>query len=304
MDVAVVIPAYNAEQTLGRTLESVLAQTAAVREIVVVDDGSRDGTRALVESFRARNGDRVRLLTQANGGPSRARNLGVAETAAECIAFLDADDAWEAEKIALQVEAMEAAPAAVLCYTGLRNVTPDDVPLEEVRPAAPGTLEERLRLGNPHIVPSCVMVRREAFERVGGFQLKLRGSEDWELWLRLLREGPFCVVEAPLTRYTVSNTGLSADADHMFAEAESMVEPYLLDGLSGWRRWLWRRRILAFQAYKAALTARAAGQHGREMQYILRSFGWWPSPAWESRRAKVLAVSLRDRMQGRQARGE
>lgn len=290
MSVAVIIPAYNAERTLRATLDSVLAQTAAPDEVLVIDDGSKDTTPEIVRSY----GSPVRLLTQANGGPSRARNLGVRESRAEFIAFLDSDDTWESTKLERQLEAFARKSAAVLCYTGLRNVSPEGESLECVPPAPEDVLSTRLRLGNPQIVPSCVMIRRDAFECAGGFLLTLKGSEDWEFWVRLQEQGPFCAVHEPLTRYTVSNTGLSSNADHMFEEACLMAEKHLLKDMKGLPRKLWRRRILGYQSYKAALTARAAFEHGKELRYILQSFGYWPNPLWEPHRAKVLAVSLRN----------
>lgn len=294
MDIDVVVPAYNAERTLRAALDSVRAQTAPAHEILVIDDGSKDGTREIASAYASNGAPRVRLLTQANGGPSRARNWGVRESRAEFIAFLDADDAWEPTKLERQLEAFARKPEAVLCYTGLQNVTPTGERLEYVPPAPEGVLSTRLRLGNPQIVPSCVMVRREAFEKAGGFLLTLKGSEDWEFWVRLHQQGPFCAVDEPLTLYTVSNTGLSSNADHMYREACILAEQHLLHDLDGLPRMLWRRRILSYQSYKAALTARAAFEHGKELRYILQSFGYWPNPLWEPHRARVLAVSLRN----------
>ncbi len=96
-DVAVVIPAYNAEKLLPRALRSVLTQTVAPREVLVVDDGSSDGTSDVARSF----GAPVRCIRQENAGAAAARNRGIAEATAEWIAFLDADDWWEPERLAL-----------------------------------------------------------------------------------------------------------------------------------------------------------------------------------------------------------
>ncbi len=289
MSVSVVIPAYNSAAYIHKALESVFAQTVAVDEILVIDDGSKDHTREVVERYAPR----VRLITQQNAGPSPARNLGVASSCSTYIAFLDADDAWAPEKIERQLAALAAMPTAVLCYTGLRNIFSDGT-TAALRTTPLATLRDELRLQNPAIIPSCVMIARAAFEQSGGFTSLLKGSEDWDMWLRLAQLGPFCVVDEPLTLYTVSNTGLSANADHMYREAVSMLEDRLLAGLSGVKRWLWRRRILAYQAYKGALTARASAEHGKELRYILNSFLYWPSPFWHPHRLKVLTVRLRN----------
>ncbi len=289
MSVSVVIPAYNAALYIHKALESVLAQTSPVDEILVIDDGSKDNTRQVVEGYAPR----VRLITQENAGPSPARNLGVASSSSTFIAFLDADDAWAPTKIERQLAAFAAAPDAVLCYTGLRHMFSDgSTSVVHTTPVA--TLRDDMRLGNPAILPSCVMIARAPFQQSGGFTSLLKGSEDWDLWLRLAQLGPFCAVDEPLTLYTVSNTGLSANADHMYREAVSMLEDRLLAGLTGIRRRLWRRRILAYQAYKGALTARASAEHRKELRYILHSFAFWPWPFWRPHRFKALAVTLRN----------
>ncbi len=292
MSVSVVIPAHNAARYIGAAIESVLAQTRPADEIIVVDDGSTDHTFIIANSYAPR----VRIVSQKNQGPSTARNAGVQAASSDFVAFLDADDQWLPTKTAVQLEAIRSNPGAVVCYTSLLlNHSEIDHPDESqiIQPAPPTVdLRDRLRLGNPGILPSCVMLSRAAFLRVGGFPPHLTIGEDWALWLRLIALGPFCVVDEPLTRYRVSNTGLSSNAELMLADARSMIEGQLLEGFVGIPRWLWRKRILSCQFYKAALTARAAGQHAKELRMLLQSFATWPSPAWEQRRFKVLAVTL------------
>jgi hypothetical protein len=96
----------------------------------------------------------------------------------------------------------------------------------------------------------------------------------------------------------VSNTGLSGNAAHMLSEARSMVEDRLLDGLTGLDRWLWRKRILSYLEYKAALTARASGDRSSELRYLAESMARWPSPFFEPVRMKALAVTLRNALGG------
>lgn len=292
MSVSVVIPAYNAAKCIRNAIESALAQTRLADEIIVVNDGSTDDTAAIVNSYAPR----VRLLSQENQGPSSARNAGVRAASSEFIAFLDADDQWLPQKTVAQCDAIRSTPGAVLCYTSLLLDDsdmdhPDGSQTIQLAPTTAG-LPYRLRLGNPGILPSCVMLSRAAFFQAGGFPPHLTIGEDWALWLRLIALGPFCVVGEPLTRYRVSNTGLSANADLMLADAYSMIEDSLLAGFTGIPRWLWRKRILSYQFYKAALTARAAGEQDKELRLLLQSFVTWPSPIWEPRRFKVLAVTL------------
>ena len=291
MSVSTVIPAYNAEAFIHKAIESVLNQTTPVDEIIVVDDGSRDRTRAVVESY----GGRVRLISQQNQGPSPARNLGVRSATSDLIAFLDADDAWHPQKIEKQLAALADAPNAILCYTGLLNLNVDGS--QCVRAASPlKALRSALRIYNPGLTPSCVMLSRAAFLQAGGFNSSQKVCEDWDLWLRLLQIGPFCVVDEPLTLYQVSNTGLSSNAEELYEEALRMIDRRLLTGLRGLPRWLWRRRILSYQAYKSALTARASQQRSTELRYIVRSILSWPSPLWQPHRFKALVVTLTNRI--------
>jgi glycosyltransferase involved in cell wall biosynthesis len=291
MSVCAIIPAYNAEAFLHKALDSVLAQTVPVDEIIVIDDGSKDSTCAVAESYAPR----VRLLRQKNAGPAAARNLGVQSATANYIAFLDADDAWQPTKIEQQLAAFAATPDAVLCYTAVTHVhTAGWQQDHPVRP--PELIRSEIRIGNPKLVPSCVMVTRTAFLQVGGFDTGLKGSEDWDLVIALLDLGPFLAVDQPLTLYAVSDSSLSADPDWMFLETRKMLDRRLLFGLTGLSRWLWRRRILSYHAYAAGLGARTLAQPGKELHYMLYSLALWPSPLWHPIRFKALAVTLKNRL--------
>lgn len=144
--VSVIIPAFNAERYLGEALASVLAQTVPPAEVIVVDDGSTDGTVAVAEAF----GPPVRCVRQPHAGASRARNLGVAEATGALLAFLDADDLWAPDKLALQLAALEADPAPEIVFgrvvqfrspelTDADLVVPDGVG-EPVDGPVPGTM--------------------------------------------------------------------------------------------------------------------------------------------------------------------
>lgn len=290
MSVCAVIPAFNAEAYIGPAIDSVLSQSVPVSEIIVVDDGSKDGTCAVVEKY----GSRVRLLRQKNQGPSAARNLGVNESATDFVAFLDADDMWHPEKIERQLEMLTGSPGAVLCYTGLLNFSDVEGWERPTKPLPLAELRKELRLRNPRIVPSSVLVPREAFLKTGGFDKALKGSEDWDFAIAMLELGKFCVVEDPLTLYRSNSAGLSADPEWMFQETQKMLDRRLLHGLNAPARWVWRRRILSFHAYTAALNARALNRTDRERYWMAYSVRTWPSPLWRPERFKALAVTLRN----------
>jgi glycosyltransferase involved in cell wall biosynthesis len=287
MSVSAVIPAYNAEAFIARAIDSVLQQTQRDIEIIVVDDGSTDATVALVQGY----GKRVRLISQGNGGPARARNTGVNNSSGEYLAFLDADDWWDPTKIEQQISNLQANPSAIASYTGLR-LRYADGHTGVALACDPKELRSALRIGNPCVPPSCVVVTRKAFDEVGGFNVDRRGCEDWELWFRLCRIGLFVLVPDPVTNYVVSDTGLSGNADQMFSDFSRMLDSVLLRDLTGISRRAWRRKALSYQSFKAALTARGARQRDKEMAYMMRSIFLWPSPFWQPMRFRAFAVTM------------
>jgi len=198
--VSVIIPAYNAEAFIAETLASVVAQTLTDIEIIVVDDGSRDGTARVVQSFPT-----VRYVHKTNGGVSAARNHGVSQARGEFIAFLDSDDIWHPDKLRQQVQAMREHPDSDLCRTRL-SVHPANLPAivsGKERSDAPHTLVPNLAPSfiDPYFTTSAVMVRKSAFERVQGFDTSLRIAEDVDFYLRLLAGAPKVVLMTELLVY-------------------------------------------------------------------------------------------------------
>ncbi|MEY3294793.1 MAG: hypothetical protein RLZZ451_841 [Pseudomonadota bacterium] len=210
--VSVVIPTYNFERYIAQTLASVLCQTHRDFEVVVVDDGSRDGTCAAVSAIASAD-PRVRLVTQANQGVCVARNRGFAESTGDFLCFLDHDDVWAPWKLAEQLAAFRREPRAGLVYTSFKEWFGRDgafsdpaselTPLEAtplVDPAFSGWVYHQFLL-DCWALTSTAMIRREALERCGGFDPTLPYSEDWDLWLRLSVEVPFVKLDAVSTLY-------------------------------------------------------------------------------------------------------
>ena len=191
MTISAVIPAYNAERYIARAIESVLSQTHPVDEIIVVDDGSTDGTAEVVRSF----GEKVQLYQQVNAGVSAARNTGIKAATGDWIAFLDADDEWLPVRIQKQVELLQRNPdlrwlsgnydeclcdenrkashlSAAQCAQSLGDKDYFDNYLSAV---------ERYQWGHT----SCVLVHRTVFDEVGMFCTDLSLGEDLDLWLRI-----------------------------------------------------------------------------------------------------------------------
>jgi glycosyltransferase involved in cell wall biosynthesis len=287
--VSVIIPACNVERLIRRALNSVFAQTHPADQVIVVDDGSSDKTREIVA---LEYGDRVTLIEQASGGKSKALNAGLRLATGEFIGFLEAADYWEPHKIKRQLHALAERPEAIANFTGLMVMDDDGRCLTELEPADPATLRQMLRWCNPNILSSSMLVRRSALEKLPfAFDQRQRGSEDWNLWYRLILQGPFCACPEYLTCYTAEADGLSGNADHMYNDFMKMLDSLLIADLHGLRRAIWRRRITSYQSFKACLTARAAGDRLREREYMMRSVADWPSPFWAPERFRYFAVT-------------
>jgi len=168
--VSVVIPVYNGERYLGEALESVLAQTVPPMEIVVVDDGSSDGSAAVAARFPG-----IQYITQAHAGPGAARNRGVACARGALLAFLDADDLWVQDKLERQIAAFRANPALDMVFGHARQFHSPELDEEtKARIAGAGTVLAGYVLGT-------LLVTRASFDRVGPFPTHTRVGEflDW-----------------------------------------------------------------------------------------------------------------------------
>lgn len=241
--VTAVIPAFNRERLIAQAIESVRAQRLAVAEILVVDDGSTDGTARVAESLGAR------VLRQENQGVAAARNAGIREAREEWVALLDSDDLWEPDKMRSQWEALAAYPAAGLLFTDRIHFDGDGneqrgVLLErdmyrrvERREVAPGvmlcdrrSLAQSLFRGN-FIKPSTMLARREALIGAGLFDpgFGRPGSiigqvEDRDFFLRLVARTDVLAVERPLVRYRVHEGGASQDRIRMAMGAAAIAD--------------------------------------------------------------------------------
>jgi glycosyltransferase involved in cell wall biosynthesis len=214
----VVVPTHDRISWLRTTLRSALWQRDVDVDVIVVDDGSSDGSLEAVEAL----GDtRVRVLRHdAAQGVSRSRNHGAAESTGTWLAFLDDDDVWAPDKLASQIAAAETA-GAEWALTGCVNV---DGGLRIVSARhAPAAEAVQRTIGRANLVPgggSNVIVRRATFERVGPFDARHRNTEDWDLWIRLAAAGPPAAVDRPLLGYRVHPGNASLDVPAIFAGAD------------------------------------------------------------------------------------
>jgi glycosyltransferase involved in cell wall biosynthesis len=199
MRVSVVIPTYQRAALVERAVRSVLAQTVAAHEIVVVDDGSTDGTaERLREAFPHGACPQVRLEVQGQRGVSAARNRGIGRAAGDWIALLDSDDEWLPTKLERQIAAWEAAPEhrAVHCDEIWIRHGARVNPRRRYRKAGGRVFELCLPLAM--ISPSTVLLEAELLRSLGGFDEDLPACEDYDLWLRLSAREPVLYVDEPL----------------------------------------------------------------------------------------------------------
>jgi GT2 family glycosyltransferase len=231
--VGVVVPMHDAERTIAATLASICAQTHRSLDIVVVDDGSTDGSAAIVEDWGRRD-PRVRLVRQANAGVAAARNTGAGAARAAFLAFVDADDLWAPTKIACQLAALgEGGPEAGLAYCWYASINQQDRvvsfgPQPLIEGAALHALCQANWIGNG----SSLLLRRAAFERAGGYESGLRarraqGAEDLLMCLRVAEHAEFRVVPRYLVGYRLSPHTMSSDSLQMFRSTELVLAEFL-----------------------------------------------------------------------------
>jgi glycosyltransferase involved in cell wall biosynthesis len=219
--VSVIIPAYNAERFIERTITSVRSQTFQNIEVLVVDDGSQDRTAEIVKTI-AEQDRRVILLQQPNSGVSAARNLAIQKSKGELIAPIDADDIWYPQNLEKQVQrTIESAASVGLVYSWSIDINESDLPSGEFRASRiEGEVYTTLLchdfIGNA----SSVLIRRACLEKVGGYDCNLKdqngqGCEDWELYLRIAEHYEFRVVPEFLVGYRKLPNSMSGDYTSM-----------------------------------------------------------------------------------------
>jgi glycosyltransferase involved in cell wall biosynthesis len=211
------MPAYNAAAFVEDAIKSVLVQSRPADEIVVVDDGSTDKTGEIAAGVSPR----VVVLRQKNGGQGSARQRGADATKAELLLFLDTDDVLNASALEKLSAALLSDPSAALAYCRAELWSPtNQFPLHDDNLQMPACKNAwaALLYGNFIRTPGCVLIRRADFVDAGGWDthVKLKGNEDWDLWLRLAETKSFVVVPEALVKYRMAGTGFCSDRRKMY----------------------------------------------------------------------------------------
>ncbi len=258
--VSVIIPTYKHRDLVMETLASVWAQTFQDFEIIVIDDGSPDGTAQLLRPL-AQEG-RIRLIEQENRGQAAARNVGIAQARGEFIALLDDDDLWPDDKLQWQVEALRERPHAVLVYGyahAFGNAFGKEVDWIWPDCQGPqGQVQEAFYQWNWIASPGQMLVRHDAMRVVNGFDTRIWGADDWDLYIRLAARGEFIYSHRLSLRYRYHANNASHNARRMYLNLRRVMHKHLgrWPRAGNARAW-WSARRFVRSRYHESRTARA-----------------------------------------------
>ena len=212
------MPAYNAAAYLPYAIDSVLAQTYRDWEIVVVDDGSTDHTRAVVDSYRPKLKDRLQSIHQPNRGVAEARNNGIRAARGEFMALLDADDVWLPRRLERSVKAMDADPACGLVHARVARIdTLGSVTGQlKVEPKyLSGRIARHIYTRQAHVICPTVMFRKSCLQTAGWFDPAMPPSEDRDLWFRIALRYKVVFIDELLAYYRLSPSSLTSNVDRV-----------------------------------------------------------------------------------------
>ena len=275
---SIVVPAFNATATLQATLDSLTVQGFRDMEIVVVDDGSTDGTAEMTEAA-ARRDHRIRLVQQGNRGLAGARNSGIAAATGEVVGFCDADDLWMPGKLGTHTAHLKSEPQVGLSYSGSALIdTAGRLTGHAQRPRLHGVTAAHVLKRNPVGNGSAPVMRRAALDSLAWqpsheqtrpwvFDETFRQSEDIECWLRLMLTTGWQIEGVPgaLTLYRVNQGGLSANTERQFDAWQRMV-----DMLTPHNPTFFARQTPAARAYQLRYLARRALRLGQARRDALK----------------------------------
>jgi glycosyltransferase involved in cell wall biosynthesis len=220
--ISIIIPAYNAEEYLAETVESVLNQTNSDLELIVVIDGATDNTENIAHTYESDN--RVKVISKINSGVSDTRNVGFSASKGEYIAFLDADDVWLPERLAKMKLAFDENKKIGLVHTDMAIIDEKSIKNGNVLTGKEGDLLDSLLLWDGTNIPgpSSVLVKREVIEKVGGFDTRLSTAADQEFFFRVASKYKIGRIAEPLGLYRVHNQNMHQnialmEKDHVMA---------------------------------------------------------------------------------------
>lgn len=244
--VSVVMPAFNSEATIGESIKSVLKQSFQGWELIVVDDGSTDGTAEVVNSF---SDERIQLIIQVNSGVSSARNAAITRSSGQYIAFLDSDDIWHPEKLRKQLDFFKKHPEIGLLYTDKMCFyeSLDNAFFCEYKIDVGIDDDYQRLLTHDYISTLTVMTRKDVLEHVGVFKSDLRCAEDWDLWIRIAKNFSVSVIREPLAYYREHPGGISKNVADQLKGEWAVIESNVLNScvereVKKISLWVWHKK--------------------------------------------------------------
>jgi glycosyltransferase involved in cell wall biosynthesis len=263
--VSVILAVYNREKSVARAISSVMAQTYRPLELIVVDDGSTDGTNGVVKSF----GESVTLITQTHAGVYAARNLGLRHSHGELVAFIDSDDAWFPDKLAVQVPLMSKLEVG-LVFADVAHVTgpyegAQHMALTSFLVAPPRRGRVAAHFARCNFVPTCTaVVRRSCLEQTGGFSQATELSADYLAWFRIALRYEVDYVNRPLAEYTVHADGISHDLGRSLAARIALFSAELAQNNDSQARAVLRRLLYNLSLHLALAVMRGRARNVSE----------------------------------------
>ena len=226
--VSVIIPAFNAEKHIKETIDSALNQTYGNIEVIVVDDGSTDNTRSILNSYI--DSGKIKYIFQENDGLAGARNVGMKNAIGKYISFLDSDDIFLPAKIEKQVSCLDAHKECDVSYCDIWHFfekTPEEkLSLNYVYYSGSEVFSRLLKKN--FINPLTIVMRRSVYERFGGFNESFKRSEDWEYWIRLSWQGAsFCFLNERLANYRMRRLSLSYNWESEIQRKQKELDIFL-----------------------------------------------------------------------------
>jgi len=274
--VDVIIPAYNAAHFLPIAIESVIAQSFEDWRIVLVDDGSKDDTAAVIVPYRERLGEKLLYIYQENRGLPAARNTAIRNSSSEFLALLDADDVWLPFRLEESLKSFAGRPGVGLSYGANALIDPTGVVTKvfEARQAhAEGRIAPYIYMRMVNLPCPTVTFRRECVEQVGMFDEGMRATEDRDLWFRIAQRWEVVMVPRVIAHYRTSPQAMTTDPDRMLNAQLQFVEKHVGTPGCGWVE----RRVAMSWVYRQHAEALALkGRPGAALRSALRAAAYYP----------------------------
>ncbi|NQU19293.1 glycosyltransferase family 2 protein [bacterium] len=258
-NISVIIPTYNRTSFLKKAIDSVLAQGYQDFELIVVDDGSTDETKALIQEYKGK----ARYIFQDKKGAASARNRGIKESKSDFITFLDSDDWWDKNKLEIQLKSMQENPDYLISHTQEIWYKNGKLLNQKKRYKKFGGFIFDKCLSICVVSMSTAMIRRELFEEVGLFNESLPCCEDYDFWLRVSVKFPFLLIDKPLT---LKDGGRPDQVSSIYAQGMDKFRIQSIKGLLEEKSLTNQQREIAVQELKqkSQIYAKGCIKHGKK----------------------------------------